>query len=144
MRKDAMIYAQKCDASQRHSNILHQPLERIHPTIEAEAFAQVREQKVISFIKQNILTRSESPAEIICDNGSQFIGKRTTDFCAAWGIKMITCIPVHPQANGQAESSNKIIVNNLKNNLGTKKGKWAKELSFVLWADQTTSKNATG
>ncbi|XP_076899576.1 uncharacterized protein LOC143553459 [Bidens hawaiensis] len=54
---------------------------------------------------------------------------------------MIT--PVHHQANGQVESLNKIIVNNLKKKLGTKKGKRAEELPFVLWADQTTSKNAT-
>ena len=28
--------------------------------------------------------------------------------------------------------------------MGSKKGKWAEELPFVLWADRTTSKNATG
>ncbi|KAD7476996.1 hypothetical protein E3N88_00132 [Mikania micrantha] len=74
----------------------------------------------------------------------QFIDKRTTNFCESWGIKMITSTPVHPQANGQAESSNKIIINNLKKKLGSKKGKWAKELPFVLWADRKTTKNATG
>jgi len=57
---------------------------------------------------------------------------------------MITSTPVHPQANGQVESSNKIIVKNLKKRLGAKKGKWAEELPFVLWADRTTVKNATG
>ena len=57
---------------------------------------------------------------------------------------MITSTPVHPQANGQAESSNKIIINNLKKKLGSKKGKWAEELPYVLWADRTTPMNATG
>ena len=57
---------------------------------------------------------------------------------------MITSTPVHPQANGQAESSNKIIVNNLKKSLDKKKGRWAEELPFVLWADRTTAKTATG
>ena len=112
--------------------------------IEAEAFVQVREKEVISFIKRNILTRFGVPAEIICDNGSQFIGKRTTEFCESWGIKMITSTPIHPQANGQAESSNKIIVNNLKRRLKQKKGLWAEELPFALWVDRTTVKNATG
>ena len=181
MKKDAMQYSQKCEACQRHANILHQPAEPLYPIssswpfmkwgmdivgklpkapggkvfmlamtdyfskwIEAEAFVQVREKEVISFIKRNILTRFGIPAEIVCDNGSQFIGKRTTNFCTSWGIKMITSTPVHPQANGQAESSNKIIINNLKKKLGDKKGRWAEELPFVLWADRTTSKNATG
>nr|XP_043625524.1 uncharacterized protein LOC122596946 [Erigeron canadensis] len=57
---------------------------------------------------------------------------------------MITSTHVHPQANRQAESSNKIIMNNLKKRLGQAKGKWAEELPFVLWADRTTSKTATG
>jgi len=70
--------------------------------LEAEAFVQVREKEVISFIKRNILTRFGIPAEIVCDNGSQFIGKTTTNFCTSWGIKMITSTPVHPQPNGQA------------------------------------------
>ncbi|KAD5317516.1 hypothetical protein E3N88_17462 [Mikania micrantha] len=155
-----MSYSQKCDACQRHSNILHQPAEPLHPIvsswpfmkwgmdvvgklpkapggkvfmlamtdyfskwIEEEAFVQVREKEVVSFIKRNILTRFGIPAEITCDNGSQFIGKRTINFCESWGIKMITSTPVHPQAN---------------------KGKWAEELPFVLWADRTTTKNATG
>ncbi|XP_076948645.1 uncharacterized protein LOC143620982 [Bidens hawaiensis] len=57
---------------------------------------------------------------------------------------MITTTPVHPNANGQAESSNKIITNNLKKKLGTKKRKWVEELPFVLWTYRTTSKSATG
>ncbi|KAJ0942260.1 putative integrase, catalytic core, ribonuclease H domain, ribonuclease H-like superfamily [Helianthus annuus] len=181
MKRDAVEYAKKCDPCQRHSNILHQPAEFLHPIpsswpfmrwgmdivgklpkapggkvfmlamtdyfskwIEAEAFAQVREKEVISFIKRNIITGFGIPSEIICDNGSQFIGRKTTNFCDSWGIKMITSTPVHPQANGQAESSNKIIINNLKKKLGSKKGKWAEELPYVLWADRTTPKNATG
>ncbi|KAD4586597.1 hypothetical protein E3N88_24198 [Mikania micrantha] len=180
MRIDVMSYSQRCDACQRHNNILHQPAEPLYPIvsswqfmkwgmdivgklpkapggkvfmlamtdyfskwIEAEAFVQVREKEVISFIKRNILTRFRILAKITCDNGSQFIGKRITNFCEAWGIQMITSTPVHPQANGQAESSNKIIINNLKKKLGSKKGKWAEELSFILWADRITTKNAT-
>ncbi|XP_076949507.1 uncharacterized protein LOC143622180 [Bidens hawaiensis] len=112
--------------------------------IEVETFVQVREQEVISFIYRNILTRFGIPTEIICDNESQFISKRTTEFCATWGIKMITSTPVHSQDNGQAKSSNKIIVNNLKKKLGTKKGKWVEELLFGLWENRPTSKNAMG
>ncbi|XP_074377967.1 uncharacterized protein LOC141719484 [Apium graveolens] len=49
-----------------------------------------------------------------------------------------------PQANGQAESSNKIIINNLKKRLTSCKGKWAEELPWVLWLDRTTLKTSTG
>ena len=86
MRKDAAEYARRCDACQRHCNILHQPAEPLYPVaspwpfmkwgmdivgklpkapggkvfmlamtdyfskwVEAEAFVQVRGQKVVLF-----------------------------------------------------------------------------------------------
>ncbi|XP_075091506.1 uncharacterized protein LOC142171713 [Nicotiana tabacum] len=47
-------------------------------------------------------------------------------------------------ANGQAESTNKIIINNLKKRLEKSKGNWPEELLGVLWAYRTTTKTATG
>ncbi|KAI3797545.1 hypothetical protein L1987_32803 [Smallanthus sonchifolius] len=38
MRKDAMTYAQKCDACQRHRNILHLPAEPLYPVISPWPF----------------------------------------------------------------------------------------------------------
>lgn len=35
--------------------------------IKAEAFVQIRDKEVISFIKRNILTRFGIPADIICE-----------------------------------------------------------------------------
>ena len=52
--------------------------------------------------------------------------------------------PVHPQANGEAESNKKIVVNNLKKKLDEKKGSWVEELPFVLWVERTISKTAIG
>lgn len=76
--------------------------------------------------------------EIICEKGSQFISRRTTEIFTSWGITMITSIIVHPQANGQGEYNIKIIVNNLMNMLDEKKGRWVEELPFILWADRRT------
>ncbi|XP_070047288.1 uncharacterized protein [Nicotiana tomentosiformis] len=47
-------------------------------------------------------------------------------------------------ANGQAESTNKIIINNLKKRLEESKGKWPEVLPGVLWAYRMTSKIGTG
>ena len=44
----------------------------------------------------------------------------------------------YPQSNGQAEASNKTILDGLKKRLEKAKGKWAEELPSVLWAYQTT------
>lgn len=41
----------------------------------------------------------------------------TQNLCGSREIKMTNSTPIHPQGNGQAESSNRIIVNNLKKRL---------------------------
>ena len=51
-------------------------------------------------------------------------------------------LPVaRPQTNGQAESTNKQILNGLKKKLDNAKGLWADELLAVLWAIRITEKS---
>ncbi|XP_015970312.1 uncharacterized protein LOC107493776 [Arachis duranensis] len=49
----------------------------------------------------------------------------------------------HPQANGQAEAANKVILAGLKRRLQDANGAWAEELPQVLWAYQTTPHSTT-
>src|SRR5690606_3961736 len=85
--------------------------------IEAEAFHQVRDREVKNFIWKNVICRFGVPKEIVTDNGSQFISHEFQDFCREWGIKLNYSTPRYPQANGQAEPSNKTIINTLKRRL---------------------------
>ncbi|KAJ9565034.1 hypothetical protein OSB04_001000 [Centaurea solstitialis] len=112
--------------------------------IEAGAFSQVRDKEVISFIQKNIIYRFGVPAEIMCDNGSQFISDKTRTFYEKRGIKLITSTPRYPQSNGLAESSNKVIINSIRKRLKGAKGKWVDELPSVLWANRTTPRASTG
>ncbi|XP_070002493.1 uncharacterized protein [Nicotiana sylvestris] len=82
--------------------------------------------------------------EIVCDNGPQFIGAQITEFFQSWQIERITSTPYHPMGNGQAESTNKVIINNLKKILEESKGSWLEVLLGVLWAYRTTTKTSTG
>ncbi|XP_070007568.1 uncharacterized protein [Nicotiana sylvestris] len=50
----------------------------------------------------------------------------------------------HPTGNGQAESSNKSILNIMEKKLENAKGLWLKLLPEVLWAYRTTPKTSTG
>jgi len=112
--------------------------------IEADAFKHVTETEVISFLTKNVITRYGIPSEIVCDNGTQFVGGRTRSFCKHWNISLVTSTPRFPQANGQAESSNKIILGILKKKLTRKRGKWVEELPLALCADRTSPKVSTG
>jgi len=73
----------------------------------------------------------------VCDNGPQFIGAQITEFLQSWQIKRITSTPYHPVGNGQAESTNKVIINNLKKRLQDSKGNWPEVLPGFLMVYRT-------
>nr|XP_016470841.1 PREDICTED: uncharacterized protein LOC107793073 [Nicotiana tabacum] len=90
--------------------------------VEAGAFNQVREKEVRDFIWRNITCQFGMAKKIVCDNGPQFIGAQITNFFQSWRIKRITSTPYHPVGNAQVESTNKVIINNLKKRLEESKG----------------------
>ncbi|XP_031267038.1 uncharacterized protein LOC116125468 [Pistacia vera] len=96
------------------------------PTIHADSVAYVK--------KCDSCQRFGISKEIVTDNGSQFINSGFRDFCDMWGIKLSFFILRNPQSNGQAESSNKTIMQTLKIRLQKTKGAWADELPRVIWS----------
>ena len=112
--------------------------------VEAEAFAEIKDVDVEGFIWRNIICRFGVPQEIVTDNGSQFISNNFRKFCKNWNIELSFSTPRYPQGNGQAEATNKTIVQNLKKKLESRKGRWADELHGVLWAYRTTPRRANG
>lgn len=46
----------------------------------------------------------------------------------------------HPESNGQAEATNKAILNTLKRKIEGKKGAWAQKISVILWSYKVTRK----
>ncbi|XP_024013731.1 uncharacterized protein LOC112087864 [Eutrema salsugineum] len=59
-------------------------------------------------------------------------------------IRLSFSTPRYPQGNGQAEATNKTIIDGLKKRLDTAKGTWADELDGVLWSHRTTPRRSTG
>ena len=74
----------------------------------------------------------------------QFDSRDFREFCSDLGIKNRYSTPAYPQSNGQAEATNKAILNGLKKRLDGAKGRWAEELLSVLWAYWTTPRRSTG
>ncbi|XP_048613220.1 uncharacterized protein LOC125587118 [Brassica napus] len=111
--------------------------------VEAEAYASITDKEVQNFVWKNIICRHGLPYEIITDNGSQFISHHFKGFCHRWRIRLNMSTLRNPQSNGQAESTNKKIIDGLKKRLDLKKGCWADELDGVLWSHRTTPRGAT-
>ncbi|XP_024005004.1 uncharacterized protein LOC112082136 [Eutrema salsugineum] len=112
--------------------------------VEAEAYPKIHGIDVKKFLWKFIICRHGVPYEIVTDNGTQFTSIIFTDFCAKWKIRLSFSTPRYPQGNGQAEATNKTIIDGLKKRLDTAKGTWADELDGVLWSHRTTPRRSTG
>ncbi|KAI5338867.1 hypothetical protein L3X38_018139 [Prunus dulcis] len=110
--------------------------------IEAEALSSTKKADVERFIWKNIICRFGCPQSIVTDNSTQFIWKITA-FPVKCGIKQHLSTPRYPQGSGQAEASNKIMLDCLKKRLEEGEGKWVDELPGVLWAYRTTKRRST-
>uniref|UniRef100_A0A2N9J139 Uncharacterized protein n=1 Tax=Fagus sylvatica TaxID=28930 RepID=A0A2N9J139_FAGSY len=100
--------------------------------VEAEPLANIRDRDSIKFVWKNIITRFGIPKTIISDNGTQFTSKPFTKYCSELGIKNVYSSPAYPQSNGQAEASNKTVLDGIKKRLEDAKGRWVEELPNVL------------
>ncbi|XP_074301214.1 uncharacterized protein LOC141632573 [Silene latifolia] len=147
MRKDAIVYVKKCEECPRQASVSHQPAEHMHPIISPWPFMKWG-MDIMGPLPRASGNRTYMLA--MTDYFSKWIEAEafpqilTNDYCARWNIKLFKSTHRNPQYNGQAESSNKIVMNNLKRRLEEIGAKWADELSFVLWSDRTTPKVATG
>ena len=83
-------------------------------------------------------------ASYVADHGKQFDCDAFKGFCGRLHIRLSLASVSYPQANGQAESSNRTILNGLKAKLEGAKGAWVEQLPSVLWAYRTTSQTSTG
>ena len=84
---------------------------------EAEAMANIQDVDVKKFVWKNIVMRFGVPNSLISDNRLQFDSKTFRTFCGDLGIKNKYSTPMYPRSNGQAEATNKTILNGLKRRL---------------------------
>lgn len=75
---------------------------------EVQPAASVTSSVVITFLK-NVFAREGLPAEIVSDNGVQFVSKEFQDFLCQSGIKHRRASLYHPQSNGQVERFNRVL-----------------------------------
>nr|CAN67611.1 hypothetical protein VITISV_011154 [Vitis vinifera] len=168
MKKDAATYVKKCDKCQRYAPIPHMSSETLKPIsgpwpfalrtkkfllvatdyfnkwVEVEAYASIKDKDVTRFVWKNIICRFGIPQTIIADNGPQFDSIAFRNFCSELNIRNSYSTPRYPQSNGQAEATNKTLINALKKRLEQAKGKWVEELPGVLWTYRTTPGRPTG
>jgi transposase InsO family protein len=78
--------------------------------VEAIPLKKVTLQNMVEFVKEHIIYKFGIPLTITTDQGTQFTSSEFKDFAESMGIKLLNSYPYYAQANGQAESSNKIMI----------------------------------
>ncbi|XP_057755725.1 uncharacterized protein LOC130974902 [Arachis stenosperma] len=93
--------------------------------------------------QRQVIARSRIPEIDVPDKGMQFSDEKFREFLTGLGIKQKLSFVEHPQSNGQAEATNKVILSGLKKCLDQQKGFWADKLASVLWSYRTTPQSFT-
>ncbi|CAL8174771.1 unnamed protein product [Prunus armeniaca] len=112
--------------------------------VEAKLVKSTTSQEIITFIEKHIIQRFCIPESITTDRGSSFISGEMLDMAEAFKFKLLQSTPYYAQANGQVESSNKVIINIIKKMLEKNPKQWHEKLSKTLWAYRTSKRKATG
>uniref|UniRef100_A0A2N9FM34 RNase H type-1 domain-containing protein n=1 Tax=Fagus sylvatica TaxID=28930 RepID=A0A2N9FM34_FAGSY len=147
MQKDAVDYVRKCDKCQRFSHSVHQPAGELQPLVSPWPFAQWgmdlvgplpkatgnRRWLIVATDYFTKWVEAEPLANIRDRDSIKFVWKN-----------IITSSPAYPQSNGQAEASNKTVLDGIKKRLEDAKGRWVEELPNVLWTFRTTPRRSTG
>ncbi|KAM2145033.1 hypothetical protein ACFX1R_048638 [Malus domestica] len=79
--------------------------------VEAKSYAELTCNEVCDFGDEHIVTKFGVPVlGIISLNGTVFTAERFKEYTASLKIQLEQSTPYYPQANGQAETSNKILI----------------------------------
>jgi len=112
--------------------------------VEAIPCRKASTDESIHLIRSVIFPHLGVPRILISDGGTHFTGKEFTKCLAKLGIEHRVSSAYHPQTNGQVETSNKQLKDNLKKTV-IKGGKdWSTRLDDAPWAYRTAHKTQIG
>jgi transposase InsO family protein len=102
--------------------------------VEEKYLFMAIEKYVVQFIYEDIFNLFGVPHEIVTNQGTQFTSKLMRELMEKYGIKHCKSSPYHPQANGQLDSTNKVLETILTKIVQLHHRDWADRLREALWA----------
>jgi hypothetical protein len=111
--------------------------------VEAIPLKKVTSENMVEFVKEHIIYRFGIPQTITTDQGAQFVSFEFREFAESIGIKLLNSSPYYAQDNGQAEASNKIMINLIQKKIDQKTKRWHSVLNESLRAYRMAPHGAT-
>jgi hypothetical protein len=96
------------------------------------------------FLFNHVIARFGVPQAIVTDHGSHFRNFMMSELTKKLGLHHDSSTPYYPQANGQVEAINRVLITMIRRMIGIHKTNWHTMLFSSLWAYQTSVKSATG
>lgn len=110
----------------------------------AEAMPTLDDGKTITqFLFNHVISRFGVPQAIVIDHGSHFRHYMVVELTSKLGLRHDNSMPYYPQANGQVEAVNKVLITMLQCTIGMHKSNWHLMLFSALWAYRTSVKDVT-
>ncbi|KAL0448381.1 UNVERIFIED_CONTAM: hypothetical protein Slati_1394500 [Sesamum latifolium] len=134
--KDARYLVNKCEKCQKHATLIYQPVEPLNVMLSPCHFPQWGMDIVGPF------TLASGQRKFLIIAIDYFTKLVEAEPLARLHIKQ-RFTSVYPQANGQVEVTNRILVQSIKKRLDKVGGNWAEELTSVLWSYRTTPRDST-
>ncbi|MCO5575417.1 hypothetical protein L7F22_029218 [Adiantum nelumboides] len=98
---------------------------------------------VAKFLYENNLCRFGCPLEITNDRGSHFVNELISTLLTNYKIFHRKSCSYYPRANGQAESTNKVLIALLRKACHLHPASWAQAIHGTLWSYRTSFKATT-
>ncbi|KAL3680009.1 hypothetical protein R1sor_022965 [Riccia sorocarpa] len=111
--------------------------------VEAECYRTNDKKVTAKFIYENIITRFGVPLEFVSDQGGHFLNGVIEELVNHYQVKHRFSTQYYPQCNGQAESTNKILIVVLRKLVERHPMNWDASVPSVLWAMRTAYKATT-
>jgi hypothetical protein len=111
--------------------------------IEVVPLKNMTHKEVIKFITEHIIHRFSILQTLTTDQGTSFTSGQVRKFADSYKIKLFNSSSYYAQANGQAESSNKILIKLIKKKIEESPRRWHEVLSEALWAHRISRHGAT-
>ncbi|XP_058211711.1 uncharacterized protein LOC131323889 [Rhododendron vialii] len=135
IRADCIQYAKGCPQCQKHGPIQRIPAHQLQSIIKPWPFRGWAID-MIGEIHPAFSLQHQFVASV-------FNGREVIQYAQKYGIQILNSTPYYAQANGQVESTNKIIKNTLAKVIDDNPREWHDLLPRVLWAYRTSQREST-